>query len=151
MAKSISLHNPWLAVKDGDPRALGLYRRHYSRRVYRDGRRPRLIVGPGEKTVLLLTDGRGLFAWRRFVEIGQAEPQGVNCSVFRNESPEWLSSILILWAEEFAQHRWGAERLYTYVDPAEVESSNPGFCFQVAGWRKCGTTKSGLVVLEKRP
>ena len=41
------------------------------------------------------------------------------------------------------------ERHYTYVDAAKVASPNPGYCFQVAGWHKCGKTKSGLIVLEK--
>ena len=39
----------WFSIKDGDPRGLGLYRRHYSSRLKGNGGGP-LFVGPGEKT-----------------------------------------------------------------------------------------------------
>ena len=58
---------------------------------------------------------------------------------------------MILAAEELAWRRWPGERLYTYVAPWMVHSSNPGYCFQVAGWRKCRTTARELVELEKLP
>ena len=80
----------WLPVKDGDPRAAALYRRHYSCYQYADNRRADpsnrnrfLIVGPGEKMVLMTVDCSALFVWRKFIDkSGQA---GVNCAVFRNE------------------------------------------------------------------
>jgi hypothetical protein len=66
---------------------------------------------------------------------------GCNPSViFRNES-QHLSSDMILKAEKFALNRWGDTRAYTYVDPRKVRSSNPGYCFRVAGWEKAGITK----------
>jgi len=41
------------------------------------------------------------------------------------------------------------ERLYTFVNPRKIRSSNPGYCFLKAGWRKCGITKwQKLVILE---
>lgn len=146
----------WLPVKDGDPRASHLYKRHYSCKRYGDGRRHQtqyrnrhLIVGPGEKMVLITVDGRALFVWRKFRDkSGQA---GVNCAVFRNES-DLLSSKLILEAEKLAWRRWPGQRLYTYVDASQVKSPNPGYCFQMAGWRKCGRSQDrGLIILEKRP
>jgi hypothetical protein len=143
----------WRAVRDGDRTALALYERHYSARRYRDGRRRRLFVGPGEKLVLLARDGRAVFAWRRFrSDDGQ---RGVNCSVFRNEGGV-LSSDLIREAMEWAWQRWPTERLYTYIDAGKVASSNPGYCFLMAGWRRCGTTKGGhgrstQVILEALP
>lgn len=36
-----------------------------------------------------------------------------------------------------------------YVTPARLRSTNPGYCFLVAGWRRCGWTKSGRLILEK--
>jgi hypothetical protein len=144
----------WMQVKDGDPRAAALYRRHYSCHRYADGRRDdpsyrnrNLFAGPGEKIVLLTPAADALFVWRKFRDAsGQT---GINCAVFRNES-EILSSVLILEAEQYAWARWPGERLYTYVNGQKVASSNPGYCFQVAGWRKCGVTKSRrLVILEK--
>lgn len=144
----------WLPVKDGDPRASALYRRHYSCNQYKDRRRDNpnyrnrhLIVGPGQKMVLMTVWCDALFVWRKFIDAsGQ---RGVNCAVFRNESKH-LSSWLILEAEKLAWHRWPQERLYTYVNPRAIASSNPGYCFQVAGWQKCGITKvNKLLIFEK--
>lgn len=145
----------WLPVKDGDPRAFSLYSRHYTYRDYKDGRRRNfsnpsrhLIVGPGEKMVLLTADLRALFVWRKF--ISDSGEHGVNCAVFRNESDE-LSSRLILEAEQLAWQRWPGERLYTYVNPRKIKSANPGYCFKMAGWKRCGVTKKGLLIMEKEP
>lgn len=138
----------WYAIKDGAPRGRWLLNRHYSARHYKDGRQPRLFVGPGEKMVLMTSDGLALFVWRKFInDDGQ---EGVNCAVFRNEGPH-LSSELILEAEQLAWSRWPGERLYTYVNPGKIKSSNPGYCFLMAGWKKCGASKGGLVILEKLP
>lgn len=138
----------WLEVKDGDASARSIFRRHYSYRPYRDGRDPALFVGPGEKMVLLTPDARALFVWRRFIS-GDGQ-QGVNCAVFRNEGGS-MSSELIRAADKLAEERWPGERHYTYVNPAKVQSQNPGCCFLKAGWRKCGLTKwHRLLILEKR-
>jgi hypothetical protein len=138
----------WLPVKDGDPRALAIMRRHYSWRNYRDGRLRRLFVGPGEKMVLLTPGSDAVFVWRKF--ISDSGQQGVNCAAFRNEG-DVLSSDLVRQACELAWQRWPGQRLYTYVNPRKVKSSNPGCCFLKAGWRKCGASKGGLVILEKLP
>ena len=139
----------WYGVKDGDPVARSIFDRHYSRRHYKDGRKPKLFVGPGEKMVLMTSDASALFVWRKFISDGGQS--GVNCAVFRNEGNA-LSSALILEAEELAWERWPGERLYTYVWPAKIRSTNPGFCFQKAGWRKCGITKKKrMIILEKLP
>lgn len=143
----------WLPVKDGDPRAAAIYRRHYSCYQYKDNRRSQhgyrnrfLIIGPGEKMLLMTVGCDALFAWRKFIDAsGQ---QGVCCSVFRNES-SILSSTLILEAEQHAWSRWPGARLYTYVKTAAIRSTNPGYCYKCAGWSECGRTKSGLVILEK--
>ena len=119
---------------------------------YADGRARALFVGPGEKLVLIGHDDRALFVWRRFISMDRQE--GVCCSVFRNESPA-LSSELIREADALADERWPQEaRHYTYVAPQRVRSTNPGYCFQQAGWRRCGLTKGGhgrdqLVILER--
>lgn len=146
----------WLPCKDGDQRAAALYRRHYSSYKYADRRRDdpgyrnrHLIVGPGEKLVMITAEGDALWVWRKFID--DSGQQGVNCAVFRNES-QFRSSDLILEAETLAQRRWPGERMYTYVDPGSIRSSNPGYCFQVAGWKKCGRTKRrNYIILEKYP
>lgn len=139
----------WIEVKDGNPSGLAIFRRHYSRYVYADGRQPALYVGPGEKMVLLTPCARALFIWRKF---RSADRQGgVNCAVFRNEGAG-RSSDLIRAAMHLAWQRWPNERLYTYVNPRKVRSSNPGYCFMCAGWRRCGVTKKRkYLILEATP
>jgi hypothetical protein len=87
-----------------------------------------------------------MFVWRRFIDgSGQL---GINCAVFRNEGPA-LSSLLVRQADAIADHVWPGERHYTYVNPQSVRSTNPGYCFLAAGWRRCGRTKGGLLILER--
>ena len=142
----------WVPVKDGDRRAIAIYQRHYSARHYRDGRKRRLFMGPGEKLPLMTPRCDALFGWRRFVEQGRSQPRGVNCSVFRREEAcPHLASDLIIEADEIAWTRWPGERLYTYVDPEEVRFPNPGYCFKAAGWQKGRVTPAGLIELEIHP
>jgi hypothetical protein len=146
----------WLPVRDGDPRALALYLRHYSAKKARARYRTVLVgnharfVGNGEHMVLLTRDCRSMFAWRlqAFRKDGQ---YGIECAVFRRESPGLLSSELISEACELAWSRWPGKRLFTFVDPREIASSNPGYCFKRAGFVFCGRTKRGLHVLELLP
>ena len=135
--------------KRRDPRALFLYNRHYSAYRYRDGRRRRLFVGPGEKLVLLTPLSDALFVWRKFRPMDAQ--RGVNAAVFRNES-DIRASDLIREACALAWRRWPGERLYTYVEDGSVRSTNPGCCFLKAGWRRCGRNKDGrLTILERLP
>jgi hypothetical protein len=48
-----------------------------------------------------------------------------------------------------ADFAWVGARHYTKVNPKAVRSRNPGFCFMAAGWRRCGMTKGGLIILER--
>jgi len=146
-----------MEVRDANPTALAIFRRHYSYKPYRDGRKPLHFVGPGEKMVLLTPDVRALFVWRKFIS-GDGQ-QGVNCAVFRNESNR-VASELILEAETCALRRWPGERFYTYVNPRKVRRSRtPGRCFLKAGWRYVSdgngkrvlTKHRRLLILEKLP
>lgn len=140
--------------RDGDAQCREIFDRHYSRYFYKDGRKPKLFVGPGEKMVLLHVSEAALCVWRKFISAdGQ---QGVNCAIFRNETEEQASSLL-REAMDLAWDRWPAERFYTYVNPRAVrptmERGKPiwGWCFYKAGWRYCGTTaKRGYHILECR-
>jgi hypothetical protein len=137
----------WQQTRDGDIKARRIFHRHYSFRPYKDGREPKLFVGPGEKMVLITWNLDALFVWRKF-KSGDGN-QGINCAVFRNEGP-YLSSDLIRAADALADARWPGERHYTYVNPRKISSPNPGFCFKKAGWRECGITKwNKLVILER--
>jgi hypothetical protein len=137
----------WIEVRDGNDSARNIFDRHYSRYRYADGRKPLIFVGPGEKMVLLMPDALALFVWRKFISAdGQ---QGVNCAIFRNEGPK-QSSDLIRQADAIADERWPGERHYTYVNAKKIRSTNPGFCFKMAGWQSCGMTKRrGYHILER--
>lgn len=149
----------WIEVKDGDPRVVGLYRRHYSCRKYNHGQAIDYvrtgITPPGETMILLSPDCSALFVWslQRFRADGQ---KGVNCSVFRNESSV-RASELIREACKLAWHRWPGERLFTFVDAREIRVIKrhgvpvPGWCFVRAGWTQCGESKKGLIILELLP
>lgn len=143
------LSEHWCLSRDGDVYAYDISRRHYSTRRYRTPRQ-RLFVGPGHKLVLLGADGRSLFVWRAFKDDAVPAQTGYNCALFRNEGPV-LSSILIEEAVAIVFERWGVNRCYTLVNPGRIRSSNPGYCFQRAGWLKCGLTKTGKQILERLP
>ena len=141
----------WVPILDGDGHACAMFERHYSAakslRLRRE-RGTKLIAGPGFKLVLATPCRRALFVWRKFRSAdGQ---QGINCAVFRNEGAG-LSSDLIRSADLLADQRWPGERHYTYVNPRAIRSSNPGFCFCAAGWRRCGITKSRKLLILERP
>lgn len=142
------MDNPvWWITKDGDVSCRDLFERHYSCYHYRDGRKPKLFCGPGEKIVLRTAEADALFVWRKFKDAsGQ---QGINCAIFRNEG-KIRSSQLIRQADAIADFCWPSERHYTYVRAEAVRSKNPGYCFLAAGWRKCGYTKvNKLLILER--
>ncbi len=143
---SVRITEHWHIIKDGDAAARAVFDNHYSRYRYKDGRQPKLFVGPGEKLVLATKDYSAIFAWRRYLDDWLKEP-AVWCAIFRNDS-EVLSSELIRQAGTVANCRWPGEPWYTYVNPAEVKSGNPGYCFKLAGYEKIGETKSGLHVLR---
>jgi hypothetical protein len=143
----------WWATKDGDAACRALYERHYSARRNRRG--SALFCGPGDKFVLRTWAGDAFFVWRVFkddcLDPRTGEPQaGVNCAAFRNEGAS-QSSELIRRADAIADRLWPDRRHYTYVDPRRVRSRNPGYCFLCAGWRRCGVTQGGLLVLERVP
>lgn len=138
---------PWISVFDGNPTASTLYDRHYSRS-------PRAIgdpgvAGPGEKMVLLTPCARALFVWRVFISKDPtAANEDVNCAIFRNEGAG-RASELIRAAMALAWARWPGRRLYTYVNPRRVRSTNPGCCFKAAGWRVCGITKTRRLLIQE--
>ncbi len=132
----------WREVLDGNPAARELADRHYSRKTVGHP----LFIGPGKKIVLMTDDGKALFAWRK-AEFRRDGQTGVECCIFRNEG-RVLSSELIKEACLWAWQRWPGERLFTYVNGRKVKSNNPGYCFMMAGWKRAGQSKGGLLILE---
>jgi len=141
----------WIPVKDGNDTARSIFDNHYSRRRYQDGRFDPRIGGPGERMLLITPDALALLVWRKFFSLDHQE--GVSCAVFRNEGTSaGRSSDLIRAAMDLAWERWPRERLYTYVDPQKVRHKrDPGRCFLRAGWKRAGTTKKGLLILDVEP
>jgi hypothetical protein len=144
---TVKITEHWHIVKDGDVAAKELHLRHYSAHQYKDGRVPKLFVGPGEKLVLLTEHADALFVWRKFLDDWLKET-AVWCAVFRNESAT-LSSLLILEAERVAQCRWPGEPMYTHVKGSSIKSVNPGYCYKKAGWTTFGKSKAGTTILRK--
>lgn len=136
----------WWLTKDGDTDCMALYERHYSGQERNGKRRVAQFVGPGEHIVLRTERGDAMFVWRRFID--DSGQTGINCAVFRNESRH-LSSELIRQADAIADFCWPDRRHYTFVNPEKIRSSNPGFCFLEAGWKRCGRTKGGLLIMER--
>ena len=143
------MHEPlWWITKDGGDVCRKFFDRHYSRQFYKDGRKPKLFCGPGQKVVLRTWTGDALFVWKKFID--DSGQQGINCAVFRNESHH-KASLLLRQADAIADFCWPGERHYTYVDARRIRSTNPGCCFKVAGWNRCGVTKGGLLIFERPP
>ena len=132
----------WQSIIDGHPGALALANRHYSRKKPDSP----IFVGPGDRIVLITEDENALFVWRRSVYRRDGQ-RGIECSLFRNEGPQ-RSSELIREACLWAWQRWPGERLFTYVNGRKVKSTNPGYCFLMAGWKQAGRSKQGLLILE---
>lgn len=146
----------WIPIRDQDPRAYGFYKRHYSARFNSGKPRQRAnrghnlsFVGWGDYLALMTPLCDALFVWKNY-GVGRDGQVGVVCSVFRNES-QYLSSALIKEAEQMARDKWGDVRMYTYVDASAIRSSNAGYCFKMAGWKRCGESKRGLILLATTP
>jgi len=119
--------------------------RHYSRRTVGA---PQFAYS-GRKLVLRDAAGLILFVWMYPDPALRMDNQtGYNCAIFRNESGR-LSSDIILEAETHAFDYWGPNRMYTYIDPRRVRSTNPGYCYLKAGWRHAAWTKTGKRLLTK--
>lgn len=128
-----------------DPEMAMLADRHYSRRTVG----ARQFCYSGRKLVLRNTQGTVLFVWMfSDPQLRMDHQVGYNCTIFRNESDR-QSSDIILEAERMAVEKWGPNRFYTYINAARIRSTNPGYCFLMAGWNKAGLSKTGKVLLEK--
>ena len=133
-----------LTTSPADDECRQLADRHYSRQT--PGARQ--FASNGRKLVLRDTDGRIVFVWM-FPQLDRWDHQvGYNNTLFRNESGR-RSSAIILEAEAHAVATWGPGRAYTYIDPRQVQSVNPGYCFKCAGWRFVRRSTKGKHLLEK--
>lgn len=75
------------------------------------------------------------------------------CSIFRNEGAG-LSSELITQAVAATRFYFGEPPdlgIITFVKPDAVRSSNPGYCYQMAGWKRVGQAKDGKPCFQLLP
>ena len=131
---------PWLVVTKGDQRARLIADRHYSRQTPGSPQ----FMPPAETLVLVTPCMRAL--WTVALNLDPAGTLRWRNTYFRNEGAG-LSSDLIRAAYVATLDGWrrkyGAAppvRLTTEVDPLEVASPNPGYCFRCAGWERLYVT-----------
>jgi hypothetical protein len=144
--QDIGLEHWWLAESGKfDPIGARLADRHYSRRTVGSPQ----FMPPGQTIVLIGHDMRSLFGWwRPHPDAGITAMNGLDgwtCTIFRNEGAV-LSSQLVVDAERAIAalgHGCGPDGMLTYVWGARVRSTNPGYCFQRAGWSKAGWSADG--------
>jgi hypothetical protein len=126
----------WMPTTRSDPAVRALRDRHYSTK--RPGGR---TAGPPGEVVLLRTPD-GLAAWISHYPRADLALDGLDawrCTLFRNEGPR-LSSDLIREAmndtELLRSDIRPRDGWLTYVEPRKLRSTNPGYCFLAAGWRR---------------
>lgn len=140
----------WRRTGKADPALVALADRHYSRQQPGTPQ----FTPPGQTIALILPafwPYRALagWVWHRPM-LGKAKRMDgydgfYNCSFFRNESDILSSELIkeaILWALD--EWRLPIEGYDTYVNPAKIRSTNPGYCYLKAGWQKNGWSKDGL-------
>jgi len=128
----------WRLGNKADPVGCRLADGHYSRRKVGAPQ----FMPPGDTLVLIADDDSAVFGWwRPHPASGLRSMNGFDgwtCSIFRNTG-SYLASELVLEAEAILVRErgdCGPSGLLTYVWDRKVRSSNPGFCFKVAGYRK---------------
>jgi hypothetical protein len=142
----------WVAVPKFTPAGARLADGHYSRRTIGSPQ----CMPPGQTLVLLSPDELAVFGWwrphPRSGIVAMNKLDGWTCTIFRNVGAG-LSSGLILEAERELLTRYdcGPDGLLTYVFDRKVRSSNPGYCFLMAGWHRCGRSADGRKTLLHKP
>lgn len=140
----------WRESHRFDARALPLADRHYNRQKIGSPQ----FVPPGRCVVLLTEEADALWctSWPFAEYVKHAWAGAWVNSLFRNESTH-LSSDLIREAIAVTRNKWQPPDLgiVTFVDPSQVKSVNPGYCYLRAGFRRVGATKGGLVALQMLP
>jgi hypothetical protein len=139
----------WTLSHRADRRALPLADRHYNRQ--RPGTSQ--FVPPGRCIVLLTANADALWdsSWPLAQYTKHRWAGAWICSSFRNESRN-LSSELIREAVAATKYIWGLPPslgMVTFIDPAKVRRKRDyRRCYKRAGWKPCGRTKGGLLVLQ---
>jgi hypothetical protein len=146
--------SPWVRTIKFDPICAKLADGHYSRRTIGSPQ----FMPPGQTIVLRSVDDAAVFGWwRPHPSSGLVAMNGLDgwtCTIFRNTSDQFLSSDLVLAAElelQAAGVGCGPDGMLTYVWDKKVASSNPGYCFKVAGWCRRGRSADNKKTLLGKP
>ena len=141
----------WKKIHRAHPAGCDIADRHYNRQKIGSPQ----FVSPGRCIVLLTWDHMALWvtSWP-YAEYVKHEWAGawVN-SLFRNEGAT-LSSELILDAIAATRFYWNPPEkgIITFVHPGKIRSTNPGYCYLQAGFKKVGRTKkNNLIALQLLP
>lgn len=144
--------SPWMLVDRFDPATRPLADRHYNRQHIGSPQ----FVPPGRCVVLRTpeADAFWITSWPFAEYVKHAWPGAWVCSAFRNESGH-LSSDLIREAISATLAIWPEPPdlgMVTFVDTKKVRSKrDPGYCYLMAGFKRVGKTKGGLVALQLLP
>lgn len=140
----------WRLSDRADPAAVSIADRHYNRQKIGTPQ----FVPPGRCICLLTGDNRALWvtSWPFAEYVKHAWPGAWVNSLFRNEGAG-LSSELIRDAVSVTRYFWTTPPLgiVTFVDSSKIRSTNPGYCYLVAGFKRIGMTKGGLIALQMLP
>lgn len=142
----------WQRRTKGDAAAVALANRHYSRLRY--GKQGKQVGPPGRLLVFVTADETALWVshWPR-PDLALDRLDSWRCVLFRNEGNA-LSSTLIREAMRETANVWRdnpRDGWITWVMPSEIRSTNPGYCFQCAGWTVDHTwngSRKGLIRLR---
>lgn len=139
----------WRLSHRFDPNAVAIADRHYNRQKPGTPQ----CMPPGRALVLLTDTGCALWgtSWPVFAQHAWAGAWVNN--LFRNEG-RYLSSHLIERAVAITRQYYGKPPelgIITFVDASKVRSTNPGYCYLMAGWKHVGWTKSGKKVFQQLP
>lgn len=150
-ASVASSGQPWRTSWRADPGARVVADRHYNRQKIGSAQ----FVPPG-RCLVLRAAGPALWvtSWP-FAEFVQHRWPGawVN-SLFRREGGQLLASELIRAAVAATRAHWldvPPLGMVSFVDPEKVASSNPGYCYLMAGFDRDGTTAGGLLAFRMPP
>lgn len=148
LALDIPQYGHWIVTNKGDDACRRLADRHYSRQTIGHP----MFTRPGKNLVLRTALGDAVWVtWRGIRDDGL---DAWECTIFRNESMA-RSSDMIREAIRATIDQWGQlpkDGLITYVAADKTRSSNPGYCFKMAGFKVIGQSKKrGLILLQYKP
>lgn len=145
----------WTVTNKFDRHGAKLADGHYSRRKVGAPQ----FMPPGE-TIVLVAPGAVFGWWRPHPRSGIMAMNGYDgwtCSIFRRVDGA-LASDMILEAERVIEDKQcapcGPDGLLSYVWGAKVvngRNTNPGYCFQQAGYRKIGKSADKRKTLFWKP